>query len=200
MVAAISMDMVGADVTKNRNSLHVMRTPYSVNSFINEVTQQFFEFVGDTNREKVQNRAIAYNYRYPILDPQGSRDPFYYNIDKHYGASDHAVFLSHGVPAVLFNNWPDIAYHTNEDRSFNGDPTQLKRAAFIGLAINRKTVTVSTVPDAENRDKTVTVSTVPDTRCWDSADCHGIHGFVAPVKWSIKARCGLRACTVRAAP
>jgi hypothetical protein len=134
MVAAISMDMVGEDVTKNRNSLHLMRTPYSVNSFLNEVTQQFFEFVGDTNREKVQNRRIAYAYRYPILDPQGSLDPFYYNIDKHYGASDHSVFLSSGVPAVLFNNWPDIAYHTNEDRSSNGDPTQLKRAAFIGLA------------------------------------------------------------------
>ncbi|MBI4874070.1 MAG: M28 family peptidase [Acidobacteria bacterium] len=134
MVAAISMDMVGEDVQRNRNSLHLMRTPYSVNSFINEVTQQFFEFVGDTNREKVQNRRVAYNYRYPILDPQGSRDQFYYNIDKHYGSSDHSVFLGQGVPAVLFNNWPDIAYHTNEDRSFNGDPTQLKRATLIALA------------------------------------------------------------------
>ncbi|MBI5283130.1 MAG: M28 family peptidase [Candidatus Solibacter usitatus] len=49
IVAAISMDMVGEDVSKNRNSLRLMRTPYSVNSFINEVSQQFFEFVGDTN-------------------------------------------------------------------------------------------------------------------------------------------------------
>ncbi|MBI5083711.1 MAG: M28 family peptidase [Acidobacteria bacterium] len=37
MIAAISMDMVGEDVSKNRNSLRLMRTPYSVNSFINEV-------------------------------------------------------------------------------------------------------------------------------------------------------------------
>ena len=134
MVAAISMDMVGEDVTKNRNSLHLMRTLYSTPSFINEVTQQFYEYVGDTNREKVHNRRLAYSYLFPILDPQGSRDQFYYNIDKHYGASDHAVFLAEGIPAVLFNNWPDIAYHTSEDRPFNADPTQLKRAAFIGLA------------------------------------------------------------------
>ena len=134
MVAAISMDMVGEDVTKNHNSLHLMRTPYSVNSFINEVTQQYFEYVGDTNREKVQNRRVAYSYRYPILDPQGTRDQFYFNIDKHYGSSDHAVFLQFGVPAVLFNNWPDVGYHTSEDRIYNADPTQLKRAAFIGLA------------------------------------------------------------------
>lgn len=134
MVADISMDMVGEDVTKNHNSLHLMRTLYSTNSFVNEVTQQFFEYVGDTNREKVQNRRIAYAYLFPIVDPQGSRDQFYFNIDKHYGASDHAVFLADGIPAVLFNNWPDVAYHTSEDRPFNADPTQLKRAAFIGLA------------------------------------------------------------------
>jgi aminopeptidase YwaD len=133
-VAAISMDMVGEDVTKNHNSLHLMRTPYSFNNFINEVTQQFFEYVGDTNREKVQNRRVAYSYRYPILDPQGTRDQFYYNVDKHYGSSDQAVFLQFGIPAVLFNNWPDVGYHTSEDRAFNADPTQLKRAAFIGLA------------------------------------------------------------------
>jgi hypothetical protein len=134
MVAAISMDMVGEDVTKNRNSLHLFRTPYSVNSFLNEVTQQFFEYVGDTNREKVQNRGIAYAYRSPILDPQGTRDQFYYNIEKHYGSSDHTVFLGAGIPGVLFNNWPDIAYHTSEDRPFNGDPTQMKRVLFIALA------------------------------------------------------------------
>jgi hypothetical protein len=134
MVAAISMDMVGEDVTKNRNSLHLMRMPYSMNGFINEVTQQFFEFTGDTNREKVQNRRVAYSYRYPIVDPQGTRDQFNYVIDRHYGSSDHAVFLNYGVPAVLFNNWPDIAYHTSEDRPFNADPTQLKRVVFIGVA------------------------------------------------------------------
>ena len=134
LVAAISIDMAGEDVTKNHNSLHLMRTPYSVNSFLNEVTGQFFEFVGDTNREKVQNRRVAYGYRYPIFDPQGSRDPFYFNIDKHYGSSDHSVYLNYGVPAVLVNNWPDVAYHTSEDSPGHGDPTQLKRAAFIGLA------------------------------------------------------------------
>jgi aminopeptidase YwaD len=134
MVAAISMDMVGEDVKNNRNSLHLFRTPQSVNNFVNEVCQQFFEYVADTNREKVQNRRLAYSYLFPILDPQGSRDQFYYNIEKHYGSSDHTVFLSQGIPAVLFNNWPDIAYHTSEDRVFNADPTQLKRAAFIALA------------------------------------------------------------------
>jgi aminopeptidase YwaD len=133
-VAAVSIDMAGEDVKSNKNSLYLIRTPGSVNSFINEVTQQFFEYVGDTNHEKGHDRTVAYNYLFPIEDPQGSRDPFYYNIDKHVGGSDHTSFLSHGVPAVLFNYWPDWAYHTSEDRPSSADPTQLKREAFIGLA------------------------------------------------------------------
>ncbi len=134
IVAAFSIDMAGEDNRINRNSLRLMRTPYTVNHFINEVTQQFFEYVGDTNREKVQNRRISYSYMFPILDPQGSRDQFYYNIEKHYGSSDHTAFLGHGIPAILMNNWPDWAYHTNEDRPWSADPTQLKRAVFIALA------------------------------------------------------------------
>jgi aminopeptidase YwaD len=134
MVAAISMDMVGEDVTKNHNSLHLTRTPYSLNHFINEVTQQFFEYVGDSNREKIHNRRIGYRFLSPIVDPQGTLDPFYYNVEKHYGASDHSAFLRFGVPAILLNNWPDAGYHTSEDRAFNADPTQLKRVALIGIA------------------------------------------------------------------
>jgi aminopeptidase YwaD len=134
IVAAFSIDMAGEDVKKNRNSLRLMRTPYTVNHFVNEVTQMFYEYVGDTNREKVQNRRIAYNYLFPIVDPQGSLDQFYYNIEKHYGSSDHTAFLGHGIPAILMNNWPDAGYHTNEDRPWSADPTQLKRAVFITLA------------------------------------------------------------------
>lgn len=133
-IAAISVDMAGGDVSKSRNSFRMMRTPYSVNHWVNDISQQFFEFVGETNREKVNNRRIAYSYQYPILDPQGSRDQFYYNIEKHYGSSDHVVYLGQGIPALLYNNWPDIAYHTNEDRVFDADATQLKRAGFIAWA------------------------------------------------------------------
>ena len=134
MIAVTAIDMAGSNVAKSRNSFRLMSTPYSVNSFINDVNQQFFEFVGETNREKVNNRRLYYSFQYPIVDPQGSRDQFYYNIEKHYGASDHTVYLNAGIPAILLNNWPELAYHTNEDSAGNADPTQFKRAAFIGLS------------------------------------------------------------------
>ncbi len=135
IVAAINLDMVGEDVKKNHNSLNLYRSVDSRGSFLNDICQEFFEYVGITNRESILNPSWI-EMRYPIFDPNGSRDPFYYNIENYYGSSDHLVFLGSefGKPAVMFNNWPDMFYHTNEDTPDKADPTQLKRAVFIAFA------------------------------------------------------------------
>lgn len=135
IIAAINLDMVGEDVKKNHNSLILYRSIDSRASFLNDICQELFEYVGITNRERVHDRGWT-NMLNPIFDPNGSRDPFYYNIERYYGSSDHIVFLDRefGIPAVLFNNWPDMFYHSNEDRPDKADPTQLKRAAFLALA------------------------------------------------------------------
>jgi aminopeptidase YwaD len=139
LLAAVNMDMVGADQMKNRNSLHLNTTPYSLPTFLNDVCEQFLSFVGDTNREKLHNRRIAYAFQNPIFDPKGSRDPFWYHVEKFYGASDHQVFIeaTPRVPSVQFGNWPDAVYHTSEDTPLFQDPTQLKRAAFIALTVGQ---------------------------------------------------------------
>jgi hypothetical protein len=139
VLAAVNMDMVGADQTKNKNSLHLNTTPYSLPTFLNDVCEQFLSFVGDTNREKLHNRRIAYAFQNPIVDPKGSHDPFWYHVEKFYGASDHQVFIdaTPRVPSVQFGNWPDVVYHTSEDTPLFQDPTQLKRAAFIALTVGQ---------------------------------------------------------------
>jgi hypothetical protein len=93
--------------------------------------------VGETNREKLHNRSIAYAFQNPIIDPSGTRDPFWYNIEKFYGASDHQVHLDWNprIPAVQFGNWPDAVYHSSDDSPANQDPTQMKRAAFLMIAV-----------------------------------------------------------------
>ncbi len=135
LLGVINMDMVGADQTKNHNSLHLDMTPYSLPTFLNDLGQQLIEYVGDTNREKVHNRAIAYSFMNPIVDPKGSHDPFWYHVEKYYGSSDHQVYIGARVPALMFGNWPDAVYHTSEDSPFFLDPTQMKRMAFIGLSL-----------------------------------------------------------------
>jgi aminopeptidase YwaD len=137
VVASISTDLVGANQTINHYSLHLIQTMYSIPSVINDVSRQFFEYVGETNREKLHNRSIAYAFQNPIIDPTGTRDPFHYNIEKFYGASDHQVHLDWNprIPAVQFGNWPDAVYHSSDDSPANQDPTQMKRAAFLMIAV-----------------------------------------------------------------
>jgi hypothetical protein len=132
--AAFNMDMVGAKLDVHKGNLHLYRTPASLPTFVPDVAQQFMEYVGETNREKVHNRGIAYAFTRPIVDPSGTRDPFYYHVEKFYGSSDHLVFGQAGVPFVFFNHWPDAVYHTSLDRPFALDATQIKRTAFIGVA------------------------------------------------------------------
>jgi peptidase M28-like protein len=136
-VASISTDMVGANQSINHNSLHLNQTMYSIPSVLNDVSRQFFEYVGETNREKLHNRRIAYAFSNPIVDPSGTHDPFWYHIEKFYGASDHQVHLDWAprIPAVQFGNWPDAVYHSSDDAPSNQDPTQMKRAAFLMVAV-----------------------------------------------------------------
>lgn len=137
MLAAINMDMVGANQTLHKNSANMSYTPFSLPSFVNDVGAQFVEWVGDTNREKVHNRRIAYAFQNPMVDPRGSQDPFRYSVDKFYGATDNQPFVDYNprIPTLSFDNWPDIAYHTSEDAPSVLDATQMKRMAFIGLSI-----------------------------------------------------------------
>ena len=39
------------------------------------------------------------------------------------------------IPAVQFGNWPDAVYHSSDDSPANQDPTQMKRAAFLMIAV-----------------------------------------------------------------
>jgi hypothetical protein len=104
---------------------------------LNDVSRQFFEYVGETNREKLHNRRNGYAFQNPMIDPSGTRDPFWFNIEKFYGASDHQVHLDWDprIPAVQFGNWPDAVYHSSDDSPANQDPTQMKRAAFLMIAV-----------------------------------------------------------------
>src|ERR1700712_5550337 len=41
--------------------------------------------------------------------------------------------MQHGIPAVIFNTWPDPWYHSSQDTPDKLDPTQFKRAAVVSI-------------------------------------------------------------------
>jgi len=132
----INMDMVGEWLSKNQAFMCLMRTTYGHPHYINDVMENYYRFVGEGNRERIQNRGTAYKVPHRIVAPTGAEEPFYYSIETHYGASDHEVFNDWGVqvPGVMMIAWPDRWYHTSGDRIDKADPTQMKRVAIIGAA------------------------------------------------------------------
>ncbi len=132
----INMDLVGEWLSLNQAFMCLMRTSYGNPHYINDVMENYYRFVGESNRERIQNRGGFYKVPKRIVAPTGSDEPFYYSIETHYGASDHMVFNDWGVqvPGIMMIAWPDRWYHTSGDRVDKADPTQLKRVAIIGAA------------------------------------------------------------------
>jgi aminopeptidase YwaD len=135
-LANINMDMVGEWLSLNKGYMTLVRTSYGHPHFVNDVMENAFRFVGESNRERLQNRSGFNKVPRRIVAPTGADEPFNYSIETHYGASDHMVFNDWGVgvPGIMMIAWPDQWYHTSGDRIDKSDPTQMKRIAIIGAA------------------------------------------------------------------
>ena len=132
----INLDMVGLRLSQSQSFMCMMRTTFGNPHYLNDVMENYYRFVGEGNRERIQNRSTAYPVLNRIVAPTGADEPFYYSIETHYGASDHEVFNDWGVqvPGIMMITWPDRWYHTSGDHVDKTDPTQLKRVVAIGAA------------------------------------------------------------------
>lgn len=132
----INLDMVGLWLSKSQSFFNLMRTTYGNPHYLNDVMENFYRYVGETNIETINVRSSGGKFPKRIVAPSGSDEPFYYRISQHYGASDHEVFNDWGVqvPGIMMITWPDFYYHTSQDRADKCDPTQMKRVAVIGAA------------------------------------------------------------------
>lgn len=137
----INMDMVGEGLRQN-NAIYILTecTNY-LPSYLDGLGQSVLNYVWRTNDivylpDSPRGRR-GQIFPYPMWEKNGSRDAFRYDIQLATGGSDHICFnnSSVGVPAAAFAVWPDQWYHTDKDTPDKSDPTQLKRAAFIGAAV-----------------------------------------------------------------
>jgi aminopeptidase YwaD len=129
--AAVHMDMVGGGPA-TKAVFHVTRGPRSLPSFVHDVAWAFANFV---NEESYKFAATG-SAEYPLVAPEGGKEPLQAQFSDFTMGSDHDVYQdsSFGIPAIYLNDWPDRYIHTNFDSAANIDPTKLKRAAFIGGA------------------------------------------------------------------
>jgi hypothetical protein len=129
--AVVHMDMVGGG-PETKAVFHVTRGPMSLPSFVHDVAWAFAEFVNEESYEFAARGKAAY----PLVAPEGGKEPLRAEYSAYTMGSDHDVYQdsSFGIPAIYLNDWPDRYIHTNFDTAANIDPTKLKRAAFIGAA------------------------------------------------------------------
>jgi aminopeptidase YwaD len=129
--AVVHMDMVGGG-PETKAVFHVTRGPMSLPSFVHDVAWAFAEFV---NEESYKFAATG-KAEYPMVAPEGGKEPLRAEYSAYTIGSDHDVYQdsSFGIPAIYLNDWPDRYIHTNFDTATNIDPTKLKRVAFIGAA------------------------------------------------------------------
>jgi aminopeptidase YwaD len=132
IIGDLNFDMEGIRLTQSRSYWVLHRTPDTFPSYINDIAQSMMEYIAEISRERVRYRRDGYGASQPVESPNGSTDAFYIKIDKHYGSSDHVTYMQHGIPAVIFNTWPDMWYHSSQDTPDKQDPTQYKRAAAVG--------------------------------------------------------------------
>jgi hypothetical protein len=132
----INLDMVGLWLSKSQSFYCLHRTTMGNPHYINDVAESFYHYMGATNKAFVATGVGRPDATKPVYSVTGSRDPFYYTINAHYGASDHEVFSDWGVqaPGVIMITWPDNYYHTSGDRPEICDPTQLHRAIVLAAA------------------------------------------------------------------
>ena len=129
--AVIQMDMVGGG-PETKAVFHVTRGPMSLPSFVQDVAWAFAEWV---NEESYKFAATG-GAPYPMLAPEGGKEPLRAEYSPFSMGSDHEVYQdsSFAIPAIYLNDWPDRYIHTNFDTAADINTTKLKRAAFIGAA------------------------------------------------------------------
>ena len=137
----INMDMVGEGLRKNNAVFTLSECPNHLPCYLDGLSQSVLDYVWRTNDivylpDSPPGRPGGQYFPRPLWEKNGSLDAFRYFIHRATGGSDHLCFNnpSVAVPGVEFFVWPDQWYHGDTDTPDKGDPTQMRRAAFIGAA------------------------------------------------------------------
>jgi aminopeptidase YwaD len=135
----INMDMVSENLRLNNSVFTMSETPAHLPSYLDALAKSMMNYVWRTNDivylpDSPRGRPGGQYFPRPMWEKNGSGDAFRFYIHEATGGSDHICFNnpSVAVPGIEFFTWPDQWYHADADLPDKGDPTEMKRVAFIG--------------------------------------------------------------------
>jgi hypothetical protein len=131
-LATIHLDMIGGNTEITHGTLKVEGSPPSLPSFVSDVGFAIGRWVDAQSSRYADTGEAAF----PLLDPEGTKNPLHAKVGGFSEGSDHQVWAegSWRVPVIYLADWPDIYIHTNKDLPGNLDSTKMKRAMFIAAA------------------------------------------------------------------
>ncbi len=137
----LNMDMVGEGLRRNNSAFTMSETPDALPSYVDGLADAVMRYVWRMNDvvylpDAPRSRPGGQFFPMPIWEKNGSTDAFRYYSHRATGGSDHICFNnpSVGVPGIEWFTWPDQWYHADTDSPDKGDPTEMRRVAFIGAA------------------------------------------------------------------
>jgi hypothetical protein len=135
----INMDMVSEALRLNNSIFTMSETPAHLPSYLDGLAKSMMNYVWRTNDivylpDSPRGRPGGQYFPRPMWEKNGSIDAFRFYIHEATGGSDHICFNnpSVAVPGIELFTWPDQWYHADADLPDKGDPTEMKRVAFIG--------------------------------------------------------------------
>ena len=138
----VNMDMVSENLRLNNSWFTMSETPAHLPSYLDGLSKSILNYVWRTNDivylpDSPRGRPGGQYFPRPMWEKNGSGDAFRFYIHEATGGSDHICFnnSSVAIPAIEFFTWPDQWYHADADLPDKGDPTEMKRVAFIGAAV-----------------------------------------------------------------
>jgi hypothetical protein len=131
-LATVHLDMIGGNTDITRGTLGVEGSPPSLPSFVSDIGFALARWVDAQSLRYANTGAAAF----PLIDPEGTKNPLRARIGGFSEGSDHQVWSegSWRIPVIYVSDWPDLYIHTNKDLPGNLDATKMKRAMFIAAA------------------------------------------------------------------
>jgi aminopeptidase YwaD len=137
VVAGISADMLGQSTAATGAVALLERTPDPGALHTLPPDAHTAWGAGEVREDDLFPNGVAVIARCALRDIAGIEGDWKTAENPWEGGSDHDVFLSHGIPAVLFWHFTDFTYHTGLDRMDMLDAAELRRmsAAVMSCAL-----------------------------------------------------------------
>ena len=124
IVAGINMDMVGADTSKLKSTIQIVKSPYLI------TPSPLDMLVEEKIRERLKSGEISIPHFGP---PPVVKEKF--DVVGYSPGSDHDILIGYGIPSVMILEWPDEYYHSNLDLPENINFELLSLEASTASAI-----------------------------------------------------------------